>query len=502
MPSGALKIAGTDIAEHCLLKGRMFDRVSPVDGQQYAIGFEMRLPRDWNGRFFYQANGGNDGNIVTASGVSSGGGPLKSGLSEGFAVISSDAGHTRAQNPLFGLDPQARLDFGYQAVAKLTPMAKAVIAAAYGKGPDRSYFVGCSNGGRHALVAAVRFADQYDGILAGHPGFNVPKSGVAMLYVAQQLNSAATDPFDHNTAFTPTERSLVAGKILDKCDALDGLSDGIVHNAKACEAAFNLARDVPSCTGRRNGSCLTDAQKSVISNIYDGPKSSSGAALYASFPFDPGLTSSNWASWRFSFPTTLSAGNMAFVFQTPPAPVSISTDLRNFALGFDMNKDATKIFTANALYTQSSMSTVSPPTNNLNTLRALGGKVIIYHGLADGTFSPADTAQWFDGVRASSPKQGADFARLFLVPGMTHCGAGPSTDQFDLLTPLVNWVEQGQLPDGLIAKARGAGNPGGTNADVPSNWSPDRSRPLCAYPKTARYSGSGDVEKASSFVCQ
>ena len=151
----------------------MFDRVSTVDGKSYAIGFEMRLPDAWNGRFFYQANGGTDGSVVTASG-GFGGGPATSPLAQGFAVISSDAGHNAAQNPTFGIDPQARLDYGYQAVAKLTPMAKAVIQTAYGKGPDRSYFGGCSNGGRHTLVAASRYADQYDGFLVGDPGLRLP----------------------------------------------------------------------------------------------------------------------------------------------------------------------------------------------------------------------------------------------------------------------------------------------------------------------------------------
>jgi feruloyl esterase len=149
--AGVLKLAGKDIPAHCLLTGKMFERVSPVDGQTYAIGFEMRLPLDWSGRFFYQGNGGIDGSVVPATGNTNGGGPLTSALLQGFVVISSDAGHSGAQNPsqnpFFGIDPQARLDYGYQAVGKLTPMAKRVIRAAYGKRPDRSYVGGCSNGG-------------------------------------------------------------------------------------------------------------------------------------------------------------------------------------------------------------------------------------------------------------------------------------------------------------------------------------------------------------------
>jgi len=163
--AGTLSIAGKPVGAHCQVLGQMFRRVSPVDGKSYAIGFEMRLPRNWNGRFFYQANGGVDGSVVTATGPVGGGGPLDNALNQGFAVLSSDAGHG-APTPFFGIDPQARLDYGYQAVGKLTPMAKSLIQVAYGKAPDRSYIGGCSNGGRHTMVAAARYAEQYDGYLA------------------------------------------------------------------------------------------------------------------------------------------------------------------------------------------------------------------------------------------------------------------------------------------------------------------------------------------------
>lgn len=155
--------------EHCLVKGEMNRRTSPVDGASYAIGFEMRLPTAWNGRYLYQANGGIDGSVTTASGTF-GGVPEnnKNALAMGFAIISSDAGH-QPPAPFFGLDPQARLDYGYQAVGTLTPMAKNLVKVAYGRLPDRSYIGGCSNGGRHTMVAATRYADEYDGFLVGAP---------------------------------------------------------------------------------------------------------------------------------------------------------------------------------------------------------------------------------------------------------------------------------------------------------------------------------------------
>ena len=241
----------------------------------------------------------------------------------GFAVISSDAGHPGAHGPAFGLDPQARLDYGYNAVAQLTPMAKNLIAQAYGRGPDRSYFGGCSNGGRHAMVAAARCADQYDGILAGDPGFNLPRAAVAQLYGAQQYAQGATRPRPRacRTCKPPSRRpscTRVSERVLARCDALDGLADGIVSDIKACQTAFDLERDVPTCTGARDGQCLTAAQKSALGNVFTGARNSAGKPIYSSFPFDAGIGGSNWRDWKFSSPQTRDAGAVGFIFTTPP----------------------------------------------------------------------------------------------------------------------------------------------------------------------------------------
>ena len=504
--TGTLSVASAPIDEHCRITGTMFQRVSPVDGQTYAIGFEMRLPKDWNGRFFHQVNGGTDGNIGTASGGIGGGGPLSNGLKMGFAVLSSDAGHNNSQNPLFGIDPQARLDYGYQAVGKLTPMAKAIIATAYGKGPDTSYLVGCSNGGRHAMVGAARYADHYEGILAGHPGFNLPKAAVAQLYGAQQFNPLASNPADLSSSFTVTERRLVANTVLKQCDGLDGATDGMVQDVQACKKHFDLARDVPSCgAAGRDGTCLSAAQKTAIGNIFAGARNRAGKPLYASFPFDAGITSANWAGWKFNS----SIGNardpvaVAFIFQTPPAPATIMTDTKAFALAFDMDNDAPKIDAKDATYTESSLSFMTPPdATRLDALKKRGAKMIAYHGVSDGVFSSDDTVAWYDGVRAANGADPSNFVRLFLVPGMNHCAGGPATDQFDLMTALVNWVEKGQAPNAVVASVRGPANAGGANAEVPASWSPNRTRPLCAYPGVARYNGSGDLESAANFSCR
>ena len=499
--AGTVSVGGNPTPAHCLVTGQMFQRTSAVDGQNYAIGFEMRLPNAWNGRFFYQANGGTDGSVVTATGPA-GPAAIDSALNQGLAVISTDAGHNASQNATFGVDPQARLDYGYQAVGKLTPMAKSVIQTAYGKGPDRSYIGGCSNGGRHTMVAAARYADQYDGYLVGDPGFNLPKAATANIAGAQAYAALATNPADLSTGFTQPERALVSNAVLAKCDALDGATDGLVQDTQACQAAFSLATDVPTCAGARDGTCLSAAQKTTIAQLFAGAKTSTGNTIYSSWPYDAGLATGGWAFWKFTVPLILDSGAVGVIFQVPPAdPATFNGPA--FTLGANVDTLVANINATNATYTESAMSFMTPPNpSNLGTLKNRGAKMLIYHGTSDPIFSSNDTAAFYENLRAANGGDASNFARYFAVPGMNHCAGGPATDQFDMLTPLVNWVEKGQAPDQVIASARGAGNPAGANADVPASWSPTRTRPLCPYPKVAKYKGTGDIESAASFTCQ
>ncbi len=498
--AGTLTIAGKPVPAHCQISGRMFDRVSTVDGQRYAIGFEMRLPTNWNGRFFYQANGGLDGSVGTATGPVGGGGPLDSALNQGFAVISSDAGHS-APTPFFGADPQARLDYGYQAVGKLTPMAKSLIETAYGKKPDRSYIGGCSNGGRHAMVAAARYADQYDGVLVGNPGYRLPLAAVANIAGGKAYAGLATTASDPSTGFTVAERTLVSNAVLAKCDALDGATDGLVQNTQACQAAFDLNRDVATCTGARDGSCLSAAQKTTIGGLFAGATTASGTRIYASFPYDAGLATSDWAGWKFGSPAMRDAGAVGLVFQAPPEN-GATFDGAAFARDGDLASMLDKVGATSGLFTESALSFMVPPNpTDLSTLRNRGAKMMVYHGTSDPIFSSNDSAAWYDGLRSANGGDASNFARYYQVAGMNHCSGGPSVDQFDMLTPLVNWVEKGVAPDSVTASARGAGNAGGVNASVPAAWAPTRTRPLCPYPKTAKYKGSGSIEDAANFSC-
>jgi feruloyl esterase len=523
---GSVKVAGIGpMPEHCIVKGKMNERKSPVDGKMYAIGFEMRLPTDWNGRFFYQGNGGTDGIISAAYGNILGGGPTSNGLLKGFAVISSDAGHAMEPNPIgggvFGIDPQARLDYGYNAVAQLTPMAKKLIKTYYGKFPDKSYIVGTSNGGRHAMVAASRYADEYDGFLAGSPGFNLPQAAVAQLWGVQQYGIiSGTTGYassgcpevqrpDVWTSFSQADTALVSDSILAKCDALDGVEDDMVGDPLACQDMFNINEDVPSC-GDSDEGCLTYGQKSVLARVHAGARNSWGEALYTNFPWDAGIRASGWRTWKFGNST----GNrdplaVGFIFTVPPQdPLLLNgkcTTLLDYALnwngtGFDVDKDAPKIYATDDIYTESAMSFMTPPDPLMKRLHTKKGKLIVVHGAADPVFSVADTVNWYDALTARYKKHTAEFARLFIVPGMSHSSGGPACDQFDLVDALVKWVEQGIEPDAITAKARGVGA-NVVNSEVPTTWAPNRTRPLCAYPSVPMYNGEGKVENASSFTC-
>ncbi len=360
----------------------------------------------------------------------------------------------------------------------------------------------------HAMVTAVRNPADYDGIIAGDPGFHLPKAAIGEMYGAQQFAKIASATGtnglpDIRSGFNDAERQFVGAKILEKCDALDGAADGMVQDVAACQTHFSVDTDIPTCAnGTRTGSCLTPAQKTALENVFAGARNSAGTALYASFPYDPGISGPGWAGWKQSNSVTLDPAAMAFTFMTPPKTAAALANLPGFALGFDMDNDAPAIFATNGVYTQSSWSFMTPPDEtNLSALKARGAKLLVYHGTGDPVFSFNDTRDWYANVTQANGGDASNFARFYPVPGMNHCSGGPAADQFDMLTPLVAWVEQGQAPAAIVAAARDTTN-AVPNADVPASWGAGRTRPLCPYPQVARYNGSGDVNSAASFSCR
>lgn len=496
--------AADNYPAHCKVQGSINERTG-IDAKAYAIGYEVRLPVSWNGKFFFQGGGGTNGVLVPAVGslLNS---SQSNALSQGYAVASTDGGHNTGQSDVgFGLDPQARSDYGYNAVGTLTPAAKQIIARRYGRAPERSYFMGCSNGGRDAMVAASRFADQYDGMVAANPGFNLPKAAIAQAWDTQQFMSAAQTGQLPRDAFPASVMNTVASRILGKCDGLDGAVDGMVNNRTACQAAFNLATDVPTCTGTPDGSCISAAQKSALQKVFAGAKNSAGQSLYASWPWDPGVAGANWRFWKLDagfaplpFNTLIGAGAMGYIFTTPPDAPSLADGGLGYQLRLSMDTDAPRIFARSAVFKESAMDFMAPPNSTqLQALKARGGKLIVYHGTADPVFSPDDSIAWYDAVKAGD-STAPDYARLFLVPGMNHCSGGPAAERFNMLTALENWVERGVAPDAVVAGINPA------DPDVQARgWPAGRTRPLCAYPKQAILkAGATDLESAASFSCQ
>ncbi len=501
---------------YCLVRGSVNERTG-IDGGSYAIGFELRLPNAWNGRFLYQANGGNDGTVVPAEGFGSN--PNSAGgvsaLRRGFAVLSTDAGHN-GNDPAnlelglvagnaFGLDPQARADYGYASVGTMTPIAKQIVAAHYDAEPAYSYMYGCSNGGRHGMVAATRYADQFDGILVGDPGFNLPKAAVQHAWDVQSFQIANPDI---RQAFSREDMNLVATAVVTACDARDGAEDGIVADLRVCQDTFNLA-DL-QCTGEKDATCLTAEQVTALDRSMGGPINSAGEQLYSEWAYDSGVGAGDWRFWKLESPippwdfypliATLGGGSLSYIFTTPPTETpGTPADLVDFLTNFDFDTDAPKIYATDDTFTESAMEFMTPlDVDNpmLSDLQAAGGKLLVYHGASDGVFSVVDTINWYEQLTANNGGDASDFARLFVVPGMNHCSGGPTTDQFDALTALINWVESDQAPGQLTATV----NP--TNAELPESWSRTRSRPLCPWPQIARLKeGAEDLETADSFEC-
>ena len=486
------------VPAHCEVVGRINERTGR-DGKPYAIGFRLRLPDAWNGRFFFQGGGGADGNLGNALGAI-GPGQAANALGMGYAVVSTDAGHTAEPTPgvggvLFGLDPQARIDYGYNGFDQVTRVAKRIVELHYGKAPSRSYFVGCSNGGRQALIAASRFPEHFDGIVAGDPGFNLPKAAVAEAWDSQAFARAATEKDAGGQPYVPTSFSnddltLVANAVLDRCDARDGLKDGIVEDGRSCKFDPAALR----CKAGKDASCLSAQQVDALTRIFGGAKSKAGKALYADWPWDPGLAAPGWRVWKLGMPNagrtnsainlTLGAGALPYVFMSPPDAVP-GNEIATYIFSLDIDAAAKRIGESSGDYRPSMNESMTPPSHDLAAFRRRGGKLIIYHGAADPVFSLNDTINEY----GSTLRSGDQFARLFVVPGMNHCGGGPATDMFDVLTPLVNWVEKNEAPDQIV----GTANPN-------SPW-PGRRRPLCAWPKQARYKGTGDINDAANFSC-
>ena len=528
---------------HCLVQGYADARTSAVDGKAYQIGFEVRMPTTgWNGRFFFQGGGGSNGALAMAYGnlrgniLNSSGIPTDNALNRGFAVASTDGGHliepgtdANASNA-FGADPQARIDFGYNAVARTTTIAKALIAKRYGTTANRSYFVGCSNGGRDAMAASQRLPNEFDGVFALNPGFQLPKAAVNQAWDTQQFHSLSAAVFD---AFSQADLNYVSSRVLAKCDALDGAVDGLVQDQEACATNFVPATDLVTCPGGNDGTCLSAAQKTALAAVFGGVKDSSGNAFYSDFPWDAGLNYRDWRNWKLGRAAAtagvvggagqaiaLGAYSLPAVFMQPSNPITgdtIFSSVNGLAFQLDVKTqfnpagtiDPELIYATSGVFTISSISKTEPGVGfmvgnglNYDAFRSRGAKLIVAHGTSDPVFSSNDTKNWYQSLSTAYGASTQSFARYFQIPGMNHCAGGPSTDKFDMVAALVNWVENGVAPDSVSASSRDqnyqyASAPWSTTYKPTALIAAGITRPLCAYPKVAKSSDGG-----TTWTCQ
>jgi feruloyl esterase len=454
--------------EHCEVLGNLW----PEDK------FALYLPADWTQRFNMVGNGGSAGVISFSA--------MRIGLRRGFATVSTDMGHDESKEPgaIFAYpgpdNPNAKrkaVDFGYLATHETAVLAKKIIKAYYGEPPAKSYYVGCSTGGRQGLMEAQRYPGDFDGLVVGATVLNHTGTLLRHIWNAQAVQEGAG-------AIAPAKMPALAKAVYGKCDSIDGLVDGIIENPLRCN--FDPAADLPKCSaGQDNPSCFTPAQIGALKKVYGGVMNSSGKRIF--FGQLPGAEiaargpagmKSGWDGNIVgkSSGLALAVSYMKYMMFNPPA--GPSWDWRKFNFDTDPPKLAEIAKIVNA----------TDP--DLTKLKNRGGKIIHYHGWADPMVSPLMSLDYYMSVRKRmGDKATDDFYRFFPIPGMFHCRGGPGCGQVDWLTPIVAWVEQGQAPEKLM----GAHVEGGTTT---------RTRPLCRYPEVAKYKGSGDINVADNFTCE
>lgn len=445
------------------------------------IKIEVWLPATgWNGKFQGQGNGGFAGSIDFRS--------MAIAIAQGYATASTDTGHVAvAGGPgaAWALNhPEKITDFGYRAIHLMTQIAKSLVNSYYGSNPQHSYFSSCSNGGRQALMEVQRYPGDYDGIIAGAPANYWTHLLAAGVWNTQSL---ALDPASYISA---KKLPAIASTVNDACDKLDGVADGILNDPRQCHFDPNVLL----CKETEADSCLTSPQITALRKLYEGAHDSRGNVIYPGFLPGAETGGNGWSSWI-----------------TPPAPRS-SLGL-GFTSGFFANmvygKEDWDIFHANlddavSAADQKLAGTLNATDPNLAAFKARGGKLIIYHGWNDPAISALNTINYYNSVIAKMGQQNADsFVRVFMVPGMQHCGGGTGPDNFgagvsstptdaqhSLELSLEQWVEKSAAPATIIA-----------TKFAQATRTPSTTRPLCAYPQSAKYNGTGDPNSAASFTC-
>ena len=475
---GAVEV--TSLPAHCLVRGEVNKHVG-AEGKEYGDRFEVRMPDAWQGRVLFVGGGGLDGIVNPAVALQGQAArpDSRSALAMGYAVVTSDGGHEAQSFAMgdgaFGADPGARDDYNYLSTKRVMDVARELVKSRYGSAVQHAYFAGCSNGGREGLMTAERYPKEFDGVVAGAPAFNLTHAAIAEAWNTDQLASLLPKDGspDLSKALTGGDLNVLVSALLDRCDALDGLKDGLITNPEACH--FDPA--VTECAAGQSAGCLAPEKVRVVKAMFGGPKNSKGEALYSPWAYDAGIAAEGWRVWVTGLGGSPSVNVMIFPsffngLALPGAQPKVDI------LHFDFDRDAARL--------EGPAKEINADSTDWSGYRAHGGKLLLYTGMSDPVFSALDLIRYYKQVVSANGGQKQEFARLFLVPGMNHCSGGPALDDFDALGAIQRWVESGVAPESMLST--GTAFPG-------------RSRPLCAYPRYAMYDGHGSPEKAESFHC-
>ncbi|MEJ2110891.1 MAG: tannase/feruloyl esterase family alpha/beta hydrolase [Acidobacteriota bacterium] len=459
--------ANGELSEFCRISGLLDPE----------IAFEVSMPAKWNGRFYMFGNGGHAGEALDD--------PMRvsqrnDALRAGFAVAQTNTGHDSRKEPgatFVMSNPQKAIDYAYRAVHLTATTAKSIIESYYEKPISYSYWNSCSNGGRQGLIEAQRFPEDFDGIVVNAPWLDQTGFTIGAMWNQKALSEAPV---------SGEKMILVADRVMEKCDGIDGLEDGLIDDPRKCD--FDPSRDVPACSGDTDrADCLTPAQADAVAKVYQGPMSN-GTNIFPGFM--PGSEAvmnlfgggkgSGWMNVIVSSRPGATAADfglaentMKYLVHNPPKPdYDCST--------FDFDKDI------HMLDAWGKLADAKDP--DLSDFRERGGKLLMTYGWADAILQPMVGVHYYEQALETNGPDTPDFFRLFMIPGMSHCSGGNCPDQHDPVTAVINWVEKGRAPESILAK------------QVENNRVV-RTRPLCPYPKVARYSGSGSIDDASNFSC-
>ena len=448
------------------------------------IRMQLWMPATgWNGKFRGQGNGGFAGVIDISR--------IALAVSHGYASAGTDTGHTgTATDAGWALNhPEKVIDFGYRGIHEMTQASRSIIQAYYGAAPRHSYFSSCSDGGREALMEAQRFPLDYDGIIAGAPAYNW-----TALITNSVFNSQALTLYP-DSYIPPAKLPLISSAVLAACDAKDGVADGILNDPRSC----HFKPSTLLCAAAETDKCLNPHQVKALEALYSGVHSADGKQIFPGYLPGAELGSGGWLPW-----ITGPAPNKSLMFAFGQGYFS--------DIVFEQPAWNYKSLTIDADYKAATAKTaaiLNATDPNLKPFIRRGGKLILYHGWNDPAISPLSTIDYFNNLISVTGQSSVDSSvRLFMAPGMQHCGGGPGPDTFgqfgwapnqgaddpqhDLYLALEQWVEHHAAPEQVIA-TKFSGDGESRKATI--------TRPLCAYPKAAKYKGSGDTNDAASFTC-